>query len=901
MEVTKRNGRKERVQFDKISNRLRILCNLFGFKIIDPILIAQKTIENLYNGITTQELDELSARVCASLSSTNPKYNEFGGVICISNLHKMTPDTFYESMKLLMENKDIHDDECPLLNLNTFNIIEKNKDLIERQIDHKRDYNYDFFGFKTLEKAYLMKSNKKIVERPQYMLMRVSIGIHQDDFKSVFQTYDLMSRKLFTHASPTLFNAGTKYPQLSSCFLLGTHDSIESIYKTITDCAYISKRSGGIGIHVSDVRSAGSLIRTTNGKSDGIIPMLQVYNYTARYINQGGKRPGSFAIYLEPWHADIFEFLDLRKNTGSETDRARDLFLALWIPDKFMQVVVKDDYWYLMCPDECKGLTDVYGNEFNNLYDKYINLKKYRKKIKARELWKKIIESQIETGNPYMLYKDHVNKKSNQKNIGTIKSSNLCAEIVEYSDDKETAVCNLASIALNKFVEPVIINGNIKIYSRSDCKYCKLSKMLLKNSRIEYLEILLDDEEERRVFFKQLNNPVCDSDECIITVDTVKTVPQIYINDKRIGGYTELQAYLQPRYNFEGLKNISSTICINLNKVIDVNKYPTMECYVSNMKHRPIGIGVQGLADTYFKMRFPFESDEARQLNKEIFETIYYGSLRASMELSKEREIKMEKLKKIISDDIIPEYYDDTYNNLEDLYHEIKPLRKELSRDTHLGSYSTFIGSPFSEGKLQFDLWDVKNQLSDRWDWDKLKKDIIRYGTRNSLLTALMPTASTSQILGNNECFEPITSNIYKRRTQAGEFKLINKYLITDLTNYGLWNDELKDKIIFYNGSIQDIDNIPDEIKKVYKTVWEIPQKYVVYQAAERGIYIDQTQSMNIFMANADYQRITSSHFASWKLGLKTGMYYFRTKAGASAKKFTVNTRDESECLHCSA
>ena len=890
MEVTKRNGQKEEVRFDKISSRLRILCNLFGFKTVDPILIAQKTIENLYSGISTQELDELSARVCATLSSTDPIYSKFGGVICVSNLHKMTPDTFFESMKLLMENKDVQDNNCPLLDKNIFNFIKDNKDEIENQIDHKRDYNYEYFGYKTLEKAYLMKSNRVIVERPQYMLMRVSIGIHQNDLKAAFKTYDLMSKKLFTHASPTLFNAGTKYPQLSSCFLMGTKDNIEGIYKTITDCALISKRSGGIGIHVSDIRSSGSLIRTTNGKSDGIVPMLQVYNYTARYINQGGRRPGSFAVYLEPWHADVFDFLDLRKNTGSETERARDLFLALWIPDKFMNCVFSDDNWYLMCPDECPGLTNVWGDKFEILYDKYVSEGRYRKKVKARELWKKIIESQIETGNPYMLYKDSINRKSNQMNIGTIKSSNLCAEIVEYSDDKETAVCNLASIALNKFVDPVTLNSKIKIYSKSNCKFCKLSKMILKNHNIDYDEILLDDDQERNSFFKEINS----TEE-----NEINTVPQIYLNDKRIGGYNELLPYLQPTYNFDQLKDISYTICKNLNKIIDVNKYPTHECYVSNMRHRPIGIGVQGLADTYFKMRFPFESDEAHQLNKQIFEAIYYGALEASVDLSEERQTEMEKLKDKITNNMnIPEYYDPKFNDLGELYHEIKPLKEEILRDSHLGSYSTFIGSPFSEGKLQFDLWNARNHTTDKWDWNKLTEKIKKYGTRNSLLTALMPTASTSQILGNNECFEPITSNIYKRRTQAGEFKLINKFLIKDLISYGSWNEEIKNKIIFYNGSVQDIDIIPKELKELYKNVWEIQQKHIVKQAVERGIYIDQTQSMNIFMENADYQRMTSSHFAGWKLGLKTGMYYFRTKAAANAKKFTVSNE---ECLSCSA
>ena len=903
MEVTKRNGVREQVQFDKISNRLRILCNMFGFNTIDPILIAQKTIENLYNGITTQELDELSARVCATLSSTNPKYNDFGGVICISNLQKMTPDTFFSSMKLLMENKDVHGNDCPLLDNHIFKIIQENQDEIEKQIDHKRDYNYDFFGYKTLEKAYLMKSNSQIAERPQYMLMRVSIGIHEDDLKSAFRTYDLMSKKLFTHASPTLFNAGTQYPQLSSCFLTGTKDNIEGIYKTITDCALISKRSGGIGVHVSNIRAAGSLIRTTNGKSDGIVPMLQVYNYTARYINQGGRRPGSFAVYLEPWHSDVFEFLDLRKNTGSETDRARDLFLALWIPDKFMESIMSDGDWYLMCPDECPGLQDVWGDDFNNLYENYIKEGKFRSKIKSRILWNKIIEAQIETGNPYMLYKDHVNRKSNQKNIGTIKSSNLCAEILEYSDDKETAVCNLASIALNNFVEMPKLNGEIKIYSKSDCKYCKLTKMLLKNYDIQYTEVLLDDEDSRKEFFDNLNKPICDGDSCSLPSEKINTVPQIYINNKRIGGYNELAVYLQPNYNFEELKNISSTVCKNLNKIIDVNMYPTHECYVSNMRHRPIGIGVQGLADTYFKMRFPFDSEEAHQLNKEIFEAIYYGALEASIELSKERGFNMKMLKNKYEElnlDEIPLYYDKNFDKLGDLYHKLKPLRAELIRDTSaLGSYSTFEGSPFSEGKLQFDLWNASDKLSDRWDWNDLKSNIIKYGTRNSLLTALMPTASTSQILGNNECFEPITSNIYKRRTQAGEFKLINKFLIKDLINYGIWNENLKDRIIFHNGSVYELEEIPKEIRELYKVVWEIPQKHIVYQSAERGIFIDQTQSMNIFM-ESDYKRITSSHFASWKIGLKTGMYYFRTKPAANAKKISLSNSDQG-CESCSA
>jgi ribonucleoside-diphosphate reductase subunit M1 len=886
MEVTKRNGNKEPVYFDKISIRLCKLIKEGNLKKIDPIKIAQQVIQNLYDGISTLELDNLSARVCASLSSDEPNYGMLGGRIYISNLQKSTPDTFYECVKLLMLNNDSNNEPAPLLSKHIFKIIEDNHELINSKIDHERDYLVDFFGFKTLEKSYLMKSDGNIVERPQYMWMRVSIGIHENNLESAFETYDLMSQKYFTHASPTLFNSGTIRPQLSSCFLTGTSDNIEGIFKTISNCAFISKNAGGIGIHVSNVRAGGSLIRKTNGVSNGIVPMLQVYNYTARYIDQGGRRPGSFAIYLEPWHADVFEFLELRKNTGSETDRARDLFLALWIPDLFMKKVIADDSWYLMCPDECKGLSDVWGDSFEKLYNEYVEEGKYRKKISARTLWNKILESQVETGNPYMLYKDHVNRKSNQRNIGTIKSSNLCAEIVEYSDDKETAVCNLASIAINKYVVKAKLDGTIKIYSKENCQYCKLAKMLLKNHNMEYEEIILEEKDK-------ISN--------IITDGVVNTVPQIYIDDKRIGGFIELGAYLQPTYDFDKLKEVTKIVCKNLNKVIDVNYYPIPEAKFSNLKHRPIGIGVQGLADIYFMMRFPFESEEAHNLNKEIFETIYFGALEASMELSKERGENIEKALENNEDMNSSKFAykaDDTY------YH----FQKDISREYAKGAYHTFIGSPLSEGKFQFDLWDVKP--SDRWDWNELKENIIKYGVTNSLVTALMPTASTSQILGNNECFEAITSNIYKRRTQAGEFKLINKFLINDMKNFGLWDSDVKDNIIFHNGSVQYLE-IPKELKELYKTVWEIKQKHVVIQAAERGPFIDQTQSMNIYMEDADFNKMSSSHIAAWKLGLKTGIYYFRTKPGANAIKFTIDTtkfkstnndnNDDNECINCSA
>lgn len=885
MEVTKRDGRKEPVFFDKITKRLRILIDEGKLKKIDPVIIAQQVIRNLYDGITTLELDNLSSRVCASLSSNEPNYGLLGGRICMSNLHKSTPDTFFECCKMLMDNLDINNDHAPLLSSKIYKIIEENNEVIQSKINLDRDYLIDFFGFKTLEKAYLMKSNGKIIERPQYMWMRVSIGIHEDDLESAFETYDLMSKKLFTHASPTLFNSGTLRPQLSSCFLMGTNDSIEGIFKTIKDCALISKNAGGIGVHVSNVRATGSLIRKTNGVSNGIIPMLQVYNYTARFIDQGGRRPGSFAMYLEPWHADVFDFLDLRKNTGSETDRARDLFLALWVPDLFVRKVINDESWYLMCPDQCKNLPDVWGESFETLYEEYVSLGKYKKIVSARDLWNKILESQVETGNPYILYKDHINRKSNQQNIGTIKSSNLCAEIVEYSDDKETAVCNLASIALNMFVEDPSYNVDIKLFTKKNCVFCKLSKMLLRNYDMEYQEISLDDDIKISTILNEDPN-------------MVNTVPQIYLNGKRIGGYSELKVYMQPKYDFNKLKEITKVICKNLNKVIDVNFYPTSEARLSNLKHRPIGIGVQGLADTYFKMRFPFESEEAHNLNKEIFETIYYGALEASMELSKKRGEDLESDMLKLNDMTNSKYAykaDNTYDH----------FIEDVNRQNFKGAYHTFVGSPLSHGKFQFDLWGVKP--SDRWDWNKLRNNIKKYGVRNSLVTALMPTASTSQILGNNECFEAITSNIYKRRTQAGEFKLINKYLISDLKNYGIWNEDVKENIIFHNGSVKYLD-IPNELKELYKTVWEIKQKHVITQAATRGPFIDQTQSMNIYLEDANTNKMSSSHITAWKLGLKTGIYYFRTKPGANAIKFTINNNkfktsevEEDGCLNCSA
>ena len=939
MEVKKRNGVKEPVSFDKITNRLRKLKNEGNLDKVDPVLVAQKVIENLYDGITTFELDEQSTRVCAQFSSTEPEYGSLGSRICVSNLHKSTPSNFSDCIEELMLNKDRNGNSSPIIDKRLYKLIIENKDLINSKIINDRDYLIDYFGFKTLEKSYLMKSNGKIVERPQYMWMRVSLGIHYDDFDSVFETYDLMSKKYFTHASPTLFNSGTIRPQLSSCFLMGTEDSIGGIYKTIEDCAKISKNAGGIGVHVSNIRASGSLIRKTNGTSSGIKKMLQVYNYTARHIDQGGKRPGSFAMYLEPWHADVFEFLDLRKNTGSETDRARDLFLALWVPDLFMKKVIENGDWYLMCPDESKGLADVYGDEFEKLYNSYIEKGKYRKKILARDLLNKILDSQVETGNPYLLYKDHINKKSNQQNLGVIKSSNLCAEIVEYSDHKETAVCNLASIALNAFVEFVKLDSsNLMIYSKDKCEYCKLAKMLLKNYNIDFTEIKLNDNDKIKDILQKYG---------YTNVDDINTVPQIYYDGNRIGGYDNLKDMLKPKFNFNKLYDITKVICKNLNKVIDVNYYPIKEAKFSNMKHRPIGIGIQGLSDTYMLMRIPFESEEALKLNNEIFETIYYASLVNSMELARERENQINEVCNISSDDInlvlskrLKERENnkvkseiDLINNLfnnnlveEKLSPSVKEkinklilsklsyqaddtydhFLKDVSREKYKGAYHTFVGSPLSKGIFQFDMWNIKP--SSRWDWNMLRELILKYGVRNSLVTALMPTASTAQILGNNSCFEALQSNIYKRKTQAGEFKLVNKYLIKDLKNLGNWNEDIKNNIIYNNGSVNELD-IPKELKDLYKIVWEIRQKSVILQAAGRGPFIDQTQSMNIFMEDSDFNKMTSCHIMSWKLGLKTGIYYFHTKPKSDAIKFTINENqfkkndnDEDEgCLSCSA
>lgn len=752
MYVVKRDGRKESVKFDKIQARVKKLC--YGLApVVDPVQIAMRVIEGLYDGVTTRVLDDLAAEVTASMVTKHPDFAVLAARIAVSNLHKGTKKSFSETMTDLYEFVDPKTNKkAPMIADDVYKVIMDNKEQLDSSIIYDRDFQYDFFGFKTLERAYLLKIEDEIVERPQHMLMRVAVGIHKHDIDSAIKTYNLMSEKWFTHATPTLFNAGTPKPQMSSCFLLTMKDdSIDGIYDTLKQCAKISQSAGGIGLAAHNIRATGSYIRGTNGTSNGIVPMLRVFNDTARYVDQGGgKRKGSFAIYLEPWHADIFDFLDLKKNHGKEEQRARDLFYSLWVPDLFMKRVEENGEWTLMCPNECPGLSDTHGEEFEKLYLKYEKEGKGRKTIKAQELWFKVLESQIETGTPYMLYKDAANGKSNQQNLGTIKSSNLCTEIIEYTSPDEVAVCNLASIALPKFIN--------------------------------------EDGE----------------------------------------------------FDHDKLFEVTYQVTLNLNKIIDGNYYPVKEAKNSNMRHRPIGIGIQGLADAFIQLRYPFDSEKARQLNKEVFETLYYASMTASKDLAKEE-----------------------------------------------GAYETFEGSPLSEGKFQHDLWGVES--TDRWEWDVLREEVMKHGARNSLLLAPMPTASTSQILGNNECFEPYTSNIYTRRTLSGEFIVINKHLLRDLVKLDLWNEEMKNRLIAANGSIQNIPEIPDNLKELYKTAWEISQKSILEMAADRGAFICQSQSLNVFMENANFAKLTSMHFYGWKKGLKTGMYYLRTKAARDAIQFTVD------------
>jgi len=776
MYVTKRNGQREIVSFDKILTRIKKLGQEANIK-LNYTSLVMKVIDQLYDGISTTKIDELSAEQCASMASIHMDYNTLAGRITVSNHQKNTSASFVEVMNQLFDYHDKHDKHSPLVSMDLHIVVNTYAQELDALCDYSRDYLIDYFGFKTLDRAYLMKVDRVTVERPQHMWLRVAIGIHGSNMPLIKETYHLMSQKYFTHATPTLFNAGTPRPQLSSCFLLAMEsDSIEGIYNTLKDCAMISKWAGGIGLHVHNIRASGSHIRGTNGASNGLVPMLRVFNNTAKYVDQGGgKRNGSFAIYLEPWHADVELFLQMRKNHGDEELKARDLFYALWIPDLFMERVKSEGTWTLFCPDECPGLADVYGDKFVELYNQYEQSGKGRKTMKARDLWFQMLDAQMETGTPYLLYKDACNKKSNQQNVGTIKSSNLCSEVVQYSDDKETAVCNLASIGLPTFVDK-------------------------------------------------------------------STSP--------------------PTFDFDKLHDVVKVVTLNLNRIIDVNFYPTVKTELSNLRHRPIGIGIQGLADVFMMMNYSFTSDEARQLNKDIFETIYHAALERSCELS--------------------------------------------AAD---GPYETFIGSPASTGQLQFDLWGVGP--SDRYDWTALKAQIQCHGLRNSLLLAPMPTASTSQILGFNECIEPITSNIYNRRTLAGEFIMANKYLMEDLIELGLWNEKIKNNIIANNGSVQHIEIIPQAIRDKYRTVWELPMKTLIDMAADRGAYICQSQSLNLWLEDPNYKTLTSMHFYAWSKGLKTGIYYLRRRGKHQAQQFTIEPEkqnmdgaayeEEEICEMCSA
>ncbi len=756
MYVYKRDGHKEPVRFDKITARVQRLCYGLDTDHVDAVAITQRVISGVYQGVNTIELDNLAAETAAYMTTIHPDYAILAARIAVSNLHKQTTKQFSQVSKELYEYVNPKTDKhSPMISDEVWQIIQDNADELNSAIVFDRDFNYNYFGFKTLERSYLLRINGKVAERPQHMIMRVALGIHGNDIEKVLETYNMMSQRYFTHGSPTLFNAGTPSPQMSSCFLVAMKDdSIEGIYDTLKTCALISKSAGGIGLHIHNIRSTGAYIAGTNGTSNGIIPMVRVFNNTARYVDQGGnKRPGAFALYLEPWHADIFDFIDIRKNHGKEENRARDLFPALWIPDLFMERVEQNGDWTLFSPNEAPRLADVYGDEFKQLYEKYESENRGRRTVKAQKLWYSILEAQTETGTPFMLYKDACNKKSNQKNLGTIKSSNLCCEIVEYSAPDEVAVCNLASVALPSFVEK-------------------------------------------------------DGDHSW--------------------------------YNFERLHEVAKIVTRNLNRIIDRNYYPVPEAENSNKRHRPIALGVQGLADTFMALRLPFDSQEAKELNIQLFETIYHGAVESSAELA-EKE----------------------------------------------GKYQSYEGSPASQGLLQFDLWNVKP--TELWDWDTLKAKVSKHGLRNSLLVAPMPTASTSQILGNNECFEPYTSNIYSRRVLAGEFQIVNPYLLRDLVDLGLWNDDMKNNIIANNGSVQGLANIPDEIKALYKTVWEISQKHIIDMAADRAAFIDQSQSLNIHIKDPTMGKLTSMHFYGWKKGLKTGMYYLRTQAAAAAIQFTVD------------
>ena len=868
MLVEKRTGSTEEVSFDKILNRIRLLSSgkEFTKKIdVDPALIAQKVCSEIYDGVKTSKLDELASETAISLYSKTPDYAMLASRIVISNHIKSTDSKFSDVVKTL-HSRDVLQDYL-------YDIVCKNEDLINNEIDELADYNIDFFGFKTLQKSYLLRIDGEIIERPQHLFMRVALCIHRDNLEKAFETYHHISNKDFIHATPTLFNAGTKREQLASCFLLSMKDdSVMGIYDTLKDCALISKYSGGIGLHIHNIRANSSFIKGTNGYSNGIVPMLKVFNDTARYIDQGGgKRNGSFAIYLEPWHADIEDFLELKKNHGNEHDRARDLFYGLWIPDLFMKRVKENGKWSLMCPSESPGLSDCYGDEFVKLYMKYEEDGKFRKQVNAQDLWFAILTSQIETGTPYLLYKDACNMKSNQNNLGTIKSSNLCTEIIEYSNHEETAVCNLASISLPScIVDKDFSDVVLTIYTKEGCNYCDSSKRHCDTKGIKYVSKGQSD-------LKSVND----------NLEGV-TFPQIYTEGNQlIGGYEELVQWSKPSFDYKKLTKLAKTLTYNLNKIIDYNFYPIPETERSNTRHRPIGLGVQGLANIFYDMKTEFGSDESKEMNQKIFQSIYYGALQASMEIARDREVSM----KIYKDGNV------SADEMCRLKSELKPIDRELERDTYLGTYSSYINSPIYKGQLQHDLWgvEVDNTLH---DWDTLRVDIKKYGVRNSLLVAPMPTASTSQILGNFECIEPVISNIYSRRVLAGEFMVINEHLVRDLIELGKWDGDMKDKIILNDGSVQNIKEIPLSIREIYKTAWEIKQKHILDMAADRGAFICQSQSLNLFVESPNFKRLSSMHFYGWERGLKTGMYYLRTRPSSKALQFTIEP--EKACESCS-
>jgi len=898
MKVLKRNGESEEVSFDKIQNRLKALCKGPEFDRsldIDETLVAQKVVQEIYDGVKTSLLDELSSQIAMAMYSLDPDYKILAGRIVISNHHKNTLSTFSEKIDRFY-NHEHNDMKKPLIADYLYEMVQMHKDEIEDAIDYDKDYRYDFFGFKTLCRNYLYRIDKEIVERPQDMLMRVSLSIYRDNIKEALKNYRLMADHLFTHATPTLYNAGSRREQYASCFLLPMEsDSVVGIYDTLKDCALISKHAGGIGLSIHNIRASNSYIAGTNGYSNGLVPMLRVFNDTARYIDQGGnKRNGSFAIYLEPWHADILEFLELKKNHGNELERARDLFYALWIPDLFMKRVKADGDWSLMCPHECPGLSDVYGQDFDDLYRSYESKSKQRKVIKARQIWNAILTSQIETGTPYLLYKDACNQKSNQKNLGTIKSSNLCTEIIEYTSPEETAVCNLASIALKHFTKASDnLYKSFIIYSKEDCVYCDLAKALCRRLNVDY--------EERD--YKSIT-------DISGQYPTGVKFPQIYVkqglNRQRIGGYQELEEYLRPHFDFNKLKDIAMQLTKNLNRIIDYNYYPTPKTERSNRRHRPIGIGVQGLANVFFEMGYSFDSEEARDLNADIFETIYYGALEASMELARDREEDMKVYKRGMEQHDDSKAIDDFVDS-----HTMIRLRNKLmaipeeyeERDQYLGTYSSYIGSPLYEGKLQHDLWINAINTSDLWDWASLRKNIKKYGVRNSLLLAPMPTASTAQILGSYECFEPPQTNVYARRVMAGEYMVWNEYLIRELQSLNIWSRDLKDKIIVNDGSVLGIKEIPSLIQQRYKTVWEIKQKALIDMAKDRGQYICQSQSLNLFLESPNIAKLTSMHFYAWSQGLKTGLYYLRSRPSSKAIQFSVSAKASQEpeiCESCS-